>query len=940
MLFDREAELAVLDRLTVEVRDGAGAVALIEGPPGSGRTSLLGQALGNARREGWQVAYAGGGAVERALPYGVVRQLFEPLTDAHPVARAALLGGPARAALAGSPPPASGRVLFGVASDLHRLTAQLTGTAPLLLAVDDADLADPASLHCLGYLARRLVALPVLLIVTRPDVVTRPDDDGAAPGAVALEEISRQPHCHLLRPRPLSPSAVRRVAERVFAGPVDQGFASACHAASRGRPGLVRDLLTTLAERGVPPVASASTRIADVGAGVLAAAALARLRRQPVQTLGVARLLAVLDGATAELLGALCGLEAEAVAHPIGVLRGLDVLADGPGLRFTHPMVPAALAAEVGEADRSRLHARAARLLADQQGCPELAANHLLLVEPSGDPWVCAMLREGARSARSHGELDVAAGYLRRALREPPSAARRATVLVDLAGVEVHRDPAAAAAHLADAWDASVDPVQRARVAAPLAHALLLSTGVVEGARVLDEAVRGLAVVGGDAAAVELGHRLGAQRVLSCYADLVTVGRVPGHVAELDPDLPGDTPGERAVLAVLGIRATAEGRSAATAADLADRAFAAADELAPDDAVTLFLCATMPYIHAGRTADAALWYRTVIAGARRRGAGTDLALALCARSRLRLSQGRIAEALADGRAALAARSEEQWGSMLPFPVSCVMEALLEQDRLDEAAALAGTEFTRRAQTTVWEWGWFLRGRARVRLARGDHSGALADMLAAGERYALAGIVNPAAAPWRSGSALLHAALGDPVAAGRLAAEELTLAGRWGAPRPLGVALRAAGQLARGQRRMDLLHRSVEALRGAEAPLDLARSLIAFGAARHRAGDTGAARAVLREAVGIADDCGATVLLRRAHCQLTATGARPRRLHRHGVAALTRSELRVAELAALGHTNREIAATLFVTARTVETHLTSTYRKLGLSKRAELAGQLT
>jgi DNA-binding CsgD family transcriptional regulator len=353
----------------------------------------------------------------------------------------------------------------------------------------------------------------------------------------------------------------------------------------------------------------------------------------------------------------------------------------------------------------------------------------------------------------------------------------------------------------------------------------------------------------------------------------------------------------------------------------------------------MFLLAAMPYIHAGRTTDAVRWYHTVIEQARRRGAGTDLAMALYARSRLRLLQGRVAEALADGRAALAGRARDQWGSMLPLPVTCVMDALVELDLPDEAAALAGTAFTRRARSTVWEWGWFLDTRARVRRSRGDYPGALADSLAAGQRFAAAGITNPAVAPWRSRAALLHAELGDPVAAGRLAAEELSLANTWGAPRPLGVALRASGQLARGHRRLALLERSAEALCRAEAPLEQARSLIALGAARHAAGDTAVARAVLREAVEVADRCGATALLRRAHSHLTATGARPRRLHRHGVAALTRSELRVAELAAQGHTNREIAAALFVTARTVETHLTSTYRKLGLSRRAELAGQL-
>ncbi len=100
-----------------------------------------------------------------------------------------------------------------------------------------------------------------------------------------------------------------------------------------------------------------------------------------------------------------------------------------------------------------------------------------------------------------------------------------------------------------------------------------------------------------------------------------------------------------------------------------------------------------------------------------------------------------------------------------------------------------------------------------------------------------------------------------------------------------------------------------------------------------------AREPLRQGLELARSCGAKPLAERAHTELVATGARPRRLVFSGVEALTPSERRVATMAAEGMTNREIAQALFVTPRTVEVHLSSTYRKLGISSRTQLPDAL-
>jgi DNA-binding CsgD family transcriptional regulator len=143
----------------------------------------------------------------------------------------------------------------------------------------------------------------------------------------------------------------------------------------------------------------------------------------------------------------------------------------------------------------------------------------------------------------------------------------------------------------------------------------------------------------------------------------------------------------------------------------------------------------------------------------------------------------------------------------------------------------------------------------------------------------------------------------------------------------------------GRRGLALLGEAVEALSGSPAKLEHAKARTELGAALRRAGQRVKAREHLRRAVELASICGAAPLTARAETELLATGARPRRVALSGVESLTPSERRVADLAAQGPTNREIAQTLFVTPRTVEVHLTSIFRKLGISSRSQLATAL-
>ncbi|MBV9415643.1 MAG: helix-turn-helix domain-containing protein [Solirubrobacterales bacterium] len=226
------------------------------------------------------------------------------------------------------------------------------------------------------------------------------------------------------------------------------------------------------------------------------------------------------------------------------------------------------------------------------------------------------------------------------------------------------------------------------------------------------------------------------------------------------------------------------------------------------------------------------------------------------------------------------------------------------------------------------------GRGLLALTGRRPEVALAELERAGEVLVAAGFVNPAVVEWRADAARAQLALGDPARASELAREELELARAFGAPRAIGVALRACAAV-EGERRLEHLRAAVEVLRGSESRLELAYALADLGAELRRDDRRSAARERLLEALELAQACGSARLEDFVRDELSALGTRAPRSAASGHDALTPSEARVARMAAEGMTNKEIAQALFVTYKTVDTHLYRAYNKLGISSRRGL-----
>jgi DNA-binding CsgD family transcriptional regulator len=231
--------------------------------------------------------------------------------------------------------------------------------------------------------------------------------------------------------------------------------------------------------------------------------------------------------------------------------------------------------------------------------------------------------------------------------------------------------------------------------------------------------------------------------------------------------------------------------------------------------------------------------------------------------------------------------------------------------------------------------FFQLARARVRHEQHRLEEAIRELEQLGANTEALQITGSAFHDWRGDLALVLHAAGRRDEALPFALEAVDRAREWGAPPALGFALRVLGLVEGGASGEKLLHEAVAVLEGSQSRLEYAKALVELGAALRRGNKRAESREYLRQGLELAHKLGAGALEARAQTELAATGARPRRLMLSGLDSLTPSERRVAEMAADNMTNKDIAQALFVTPKTVEVHLSSVYRKLEITSRAQL-----
>ena len=903
-LLGREREREVLDRLLDGVRGGHGGVLVVHGEAGVGKTALLDYAVEAARQ--FRTAQASGIEAEMELPFAAVQQLCSPLLDfleRLPQPQHEALG-VAFGLITG---PAPNPFLVGLA--VLGLLAEAAAERPLLAVVDDAQWLDRASARALAFVARRLLAEKIALVFA-----------ARAPGDL----LAGLPELHVLS---LGHRDARTLLESALPARLDEHVLERIVAETRGNPLALLEL-----PRGLTP-----TQLAG-GFGLPAAVPLSasieesfarRLERFPDDT----RVLLLLAAADPVGDPALVWRAAQQLGIPESVAETVEaegLLDLGARVVFRHPLVRSAVYRAAGLKERRAVH-RALAEATDPAIDPDRRAWHRAQATAMPDEDVAAELERSAGRAQARGGFSAVAAFLERAATLTPEPTQRAQRL--LAAAAAKRDAGdlePALGLLVDVETGVLDDLGRARVNLLRGQIALEQRRGEDAGRLLMSAAKGLKPLDPGLARETYLEALGG----AMASDVEVLGGAPAVAAAALAAPPGSVP-PRTVDVVLDAFATR----------LTDGYAAAAPSLAR--ALELLLAVAVPgedvsrrlSLSSGRNGnivalemwdDEALHLLAArqVQGARDAGALVHLQFALSFLARSHMLAGELtAASLIVNEARLIA---ETTGN--PAHVNAPM--ILAAWRGDEAQASDLIDATSEdAAARRWTSNNYARSVLYNGLGRHDAARDAAweafqpDPIGYGT-YLLPELAEAAA---RTGDrALLESAMEW------LSERTRVITSGWAS----GIEARVRALLSEGKIAEGLYLQSIAHLSGTRARLELARAHLLYGEWLRRERRRLDAREQLHTAVEAFTSIGAAAFARRAERELLATGERARKRTVDTLDQLTPQETQIARLATNGHTNREIAAQLFISPSTVEYHLRKAFRKLDVKSRTQLARRMS
>jgi DNA-binding CsgD family transcriptional regulator/dihydroxyacetone kinase DhaKLM complex PTS-EIIA-like component DhaM len=922
-----------LENALHEAQRECGQIVLIEAAAGLGKTSLLWSTYDAAVAMGFTCLRTRASELERDFPYGCMRRLLDPvLATASIVERQQLFADAAGLSLSlfdhsSASLPVAAEGPFATLHGLYWLLNNLARHQPIVLCIDDLQWADVESQRFLAYLAPRLDGLAVVVIATvRARQNVTPD----------LVRLLVQPEIKLLRPQPLSVEATAALCELQLGTKVANDFATACHGATGGNPFFLQTLLREAQELRFLTDANEAARVRRIGPAAVARAVLLRLSSTPPAATALVRAIAVLgDGASVVDAARLTELAADEAARMADLLVDLAILKRGEDIEFAHPIVRHAIYEDIGVHERARAHACAARMLAQRGAEDERIAAQILKSEPAGEVERVELLRRVAGRALIQGAPNAAIVWLQRALKEPPAPESRPEVLLDLGSAQLRVGMPEALAHLQEAMAAIRQSALLAHGARQLANALSMSGDAHGAIAALESAIEILEPENREFALILEAEAAAKAQQAGRLARAATAARLARR-----GELKGATAGERLVLATLAFERARASESEREAVHHIEGALASGglfgqepDVVGPFYALAIGLLATDALDLGYRTLEQAL------VEARLRGSIPGQAFVIAHRGWFSLRRGAVAQAEADARTALDLITAHDIQLGRYFAMALLVESLLAAGQVEAAdETLRRSEIGAEIPLGLANIN-MLEARGLLHLAQGNTRAGLDDLLEYGRREELSGAANPLSSRWRSHACLALRALADDEGARNMAVEELQRARRWGSASGVGIALRAVALTAADTPSIDRLAEAVAVLDRSPARLEYARALTDLGAAQRRANRRAEARNTLERALKLARECGGQAVAERAAVELRASGGPSSDLSGSAVQQLTVSERRVAELAAKGHSNPQIAQMLFVTRKTVETHLGHIYSKLGISGRVALARAL-
>ncbi|GAA3548210.1 LuxR family transcriptional regulator [Amycolatopsis ultiminotia] len=818
-------------------------------------------------------------AVARARELGVLTLTAAGAADEREIDGGVLdqlLASPALpSAVAAEYTSAEGDRIAALCNALHRLARQ----RPVLIAVDDLQHVDGTSARLLLRLQRRARSAALLLVLTHPD--SWYCGDGLP--------FAAQPHRHVQ----LTPFTVAAIAELV-AGDHEDGLPEEIHRLSAGNPLLVNALV--------------DAHHSSVDHGSVYSEAVQRLLHRYGSPLReVATAIAVLDtDVTTEAVATVAGVDPLDAETSTGLLTETGLV---DGVRFRQQPAAAAVVGGLRGPEKVRLHARAAEVKhARGLPAPEVA-RHLVAAGAAEADWALPALVAAAEEVMLGDDVEFATRCLRLAASVATAPWEQQSIAQLLAKITWRVNPAAAAPHLATLREAGDSLDQSDRLA-------LVRQSLWFGERETFEAA--VAGLGDDLE--PLHPRTAAELTLAAYWHYGTT--VPMSADPSDPWL-----------------RTAESLASVWRNGGTEETSASAERILQncrlsDTSLEALATAILALAYDGRTDRAEGWCTSLAEEAEYRGAVTWKAVLDALGASLLLRRGEPAAAADAANRALALLDGPNWGVAICYPLATLLAAQTAAGAFKAAAAVLRQPLPETVFDTLGGVR-FLRARGQFHLATNRGLAAVSDFQQCQRFLRDRGLELPAVAPWRTDLAEANLRLRNPTLAVELAKQQLAeTAPTDGYSRA--SALRVLAFAGEAAARHGLLSRAAEGFKDSGDRLELARTVRAINQLGQRAERS----AGLVKPVRVPRPGVARAVVARPVAASPAPPPRPEPDPDSAAAtALSEAELRVAELAAHGRTNRQIAETLYITVSTVEQHLTRVYRKLGVGGRSALAGEL-
>ncbi|MFJ2767235.1 AAA family ATPase [Streptomyces sp. NPDC087300] len=905
---ERHAELQILKRMLDECMMTGRKVALVAGPGGMGKTTLLTGFSGYAKAVGALVLSASAARSEQVNDLGVLRQVFRSVElSAEEKERLEFI------LTCQEVESRDSALSTCVVDELTDILLEAADSRPLVLALDDMQYADSVSLQALLLMLRRLASKPVVAVFAEWRIF-----NSAGPGI--LSECIKQPYFCYLNLSPLSLAGVTDWLRHQRLGDTRaERLAPSFLAATGGSPLLLQALCQDQFPRGAEPAspdAEGAPVEDELSPGAHFQVAIeACLHRWDPRLLDVARGLAALGGpASVAVLARLLESERRTVVQTLSALTDTGLLRSG---WFCHPAVQGAALRGLGEDALGVLYERTALQLHHDGALPSKIADRLVAAGGIPQKWSVGVLRDAARQAMREGDPCRAAEFLEVAREACTDARERAEVLGSLARVLWLVKPSAVNSLLAPLRSALDDGSLGGRGILLLSSSLAWQGGAEEATAVLERIgtqEREFDLTG--AAEVML-----VRQWLRWVSPLKDKGRADGTTwAECARE-------EGAV----------EGKSWS---DLVKSAEQVLQSCRLADALPVaVLSALLVLAYGNRLDDAQRWCATLRPEAEEHRAVAWVALLAAVEGVVALRRGDLIDAERHTRRALAVMPPHNWGAAVGLPLSCLVHATTAMGKTSEAEALVKEALPEAHQNAFWLH--FLHARGRFYIAIDRPYAALADLQECGTHLVNSHLDGPNFIPWRSDLAEAWLLLQEPHSA-RAALEEQLLLVNVEDDRVHGSSLRIMAATLDLPGRAAMLRDAVNVLFKSGDQLELALALADTSDVELEYGRFAEFRLSAHQAKRIAKFCGAEPLYWRlqktdgAEQQEDAPAAQQ---NTPGFTELSEAERKVAALAAQGRSNRDISRTLFITVSTVEQHLTKVYRKLRVSSRSSLPAEL-